>query len=167
MTLEENINDVQSRKREQRLFPDIIFTCNGFITKWIVGGEHQSRDVYVHSELSVWRRIAFYTFIKISYSALTQGDMRYCNVYEYILDPPLEFQEGDVLGIFQPNNSNFRVYYQEDTGPLNYKAESINKPLFTLIVDRPNPRSYYPLVSVEIQSGIQACKLNVKFAFLQ
>ena len=36
-TLDLNINQLGATTREQCLFPDITFTCNGAITKWIVG----------------------------------------------------------------------------------------------------------------------------------
>ena len=43
------------------------------------------------------------------------------NVYEYNLSTPLEFQEGDILGVYQPQDEEFRVYYQDDAGPENYR----------------------------------------------
>ena len=37
-------------------------------------------------------------------------------------DPPLQFQAGDVLGIFQPRNqrSLVRLYFERETSPINY-----------------------------------------------
>ena len=37
ITAELNFHNVVTMEKEQRLFPDITFTCNGSITKWIVG----------------------------------------------------------------------------------------------------------------------------------
>ena len=51
--LEENINGVEFNSNEQRLFPEIIFTCNGSITKWIVGGE-PSNNGQQQPELQIW-----------------------------------------------------------------------------------------------------------------
>ena len=34
----------------------------------------------------------------------------YLNVYEYVLDPPLQVQAGDVLGIYQPSSGSSRVH---------------------------------------------------------
>ena len=41
-----NIYDDMRRPREQRVFPDINFTCNGSLTKWIVVGEGDILGVY-------------------------------------------------------------------------------------------------------------------------
>ena len=38
-------------------------------------------------------------------------------VYEYVPDPSLEFEEGDVLGIFQPC---LKVYCRENVGAVKY-----------------------------------------------
>ena len=43
------------------------------------------------------------------------------HVYEHTPNPPLEYQEGDILGLYQRGGGNhMRVYYQETTGPENY-----------------------------------------------
>ena len=41
------------------------------------------------------------------------------NVYEVTQDPPIEFQRGDILGIFQPTNSCVELYYHQGVGPYN------------------------------------------------
>lgn len=41
------------------------------------------------------------------------------NVYEVTQDPPIEFQRGDILGIFQPANSCVELYYHQGVGPYN------------------------------------------------
>ena len=52
------------------------------------------------------------------------------NVHEHIPNPPLEFQlqEGDILGVYQPDDgvNIVQLYYQENTGPVNYIESSIN-----------------------------------------
>ena len=156
MTLEVNINDVRFRSSEQRLFPNITFTCNGSITKWIVGAE-PSNNGQLKPELQIWRRISLDTYTKISFSFLTPNVTSYPNVHEYIPNPPLEFQEGDILGVYQPTTAEeLRVYYQEDTGPVNYRDFDSTAPS-TFNTDGPDSRYYYPLVSVEILPGDSIC----------
>ena len=41
------------------------------------------------------------------------------NVYEVTQDPPIEFQRGDILGIFQPTDSCVELYYHQGVGPYN------------------------------------------------
>ena len=164
MTLEVNINDVQSRSREQRLFPNITFTCNGSITKWIVGAEQRNDEEQLRPELQIWRRISLDTYTKISFNFLTPNVTSYPNVHEYIPNPPLEFQEGDILGVYQPTTAKeLRVYYQEDTGPVNYREYAPSGAPSTFDVnDGPDSQYYYPLVSVETLPGDSICvKLTV------
>ena len=97
--LEVNIYGVTRRLREQRIFPDINFTCSGNLIKWIVGGEIAS---YVGAELQIWRRIDVgeNSYTKVGSSVLQATDSVNENVYEYTPNTPLEFQEGDILGVY-------------------------------------------------------------------
>ena len=139
----------------QRVFPDINFTCSGSLTKWIVGGTIGSA---LRVEVQIWRRNhgSENDYTKVGYSILDATDPDNDNVYEYIPDPPLEFQEGDILGVYQQlalGSNCMRVYYQETTGPANYRRllysdppapATLNSP--TLVVSQYD----YPLVTVEI-----------------
>ena len=118
-----NINDVSRRDRRQHLFPDITFTCNGFITKWIVGAETDNSDL--QPELQIWRNTGGTNYTKANFSLLPFSTL-VSNVAEYTLSTPLEFQEEDILGVYQPRrqNSALVVYYQERDGPVNYQEGS-------------------------------------------
>ena len=110
------------------------------------------------TEVQIWRRNvgSENEYTKIGYSILNSTDPDNDNVYEYIPDPPLEFQEGDILGVYQRwGGGRMRVYYQETTGPENYRHSS------NLNIDPPAPSTLtgatlvvsqydYPLVTVEI-----------------
>ena len=73
------------------------------------------------------------------------------NVYEYTLSTPLEFQAEDFLGVYQRDGSSIVPYYQESTGPENFRQSgqissapnSVTSPQLAAEYD-------YPLVSVEI-----------------
>ena len=78
------------------------------------------------------------TILKLTTSVLLATDSNNDNVYEHIPDPPLEFQEGDILGVYQRGGGRrMRVYYQETTGPENYRRPgSLNiKPTSTRCTD--------------------------------
>ena len=153
--LEVNINGVRERGRQQRLFPNITFTCNGFITKWIVGARHRAGSLRP-PELQIWRRnlnSPSLQFIKTDFDLLSPNEI-HSDVHEYIPNPPLEFQEGDILGLFQPviRYSQTVLYYQLDDGPVNcvrrnrdfarYRFNSID----FLDYD-------FPLISVEVSTS--------------
>ena len=85
------------------------------------------------------------------------GNESTSRVYEYPVDPPLDFQAGDILGIFQPHRdeSRIRVDYERDNGPLNYfmitGRNVVEPPLeeFTITEDS-EMQNATPLVAVEI-----------------
>ena len=100
---------LQTRNRRQVRIPGINFTCNGTLTKWIFGAEWESHtDGY--TELQIWRKISttdnVYTKVGATTILVTESNSK---VYEYPVDPPLAFLEGDVLGDFQPNNDNTQI----------------------------------------------------------
>ena len=155
-TLKVNINGVVSKPRQQRLFPDIHFTCNGSITKWIVGA--QTRTVGITDELptlQIWRRergTNLYTQVGFSY--LDASTSNYSSVVvEYTPNPPLEFQEGDILGVYQPDTdqSKLVLYYQRSTGPSSYGHVGDAPPTsMWLSNDLKFTKHDYPLVNVEV-----------------
>ena len=149
--LDVNINKVMRRDDKQRLFPNINFTCNGFITKWIVGAKDDENHDEL-PELQIWRTTGENSYTKANFSQLPSNTLS-GNVAEYTLTTPLEFQEGDILGVYQPGrgDSGLDVYYQERDGPVNY--EEGNDALSSVTLDTFHSQYDYPLVTVEISTG--------------
>ena len=139
---------VGSYPAEQRVIRNIQFTCNGAITGWMIGAKVRTNGSSL--ELQTWRcqtcenGIASRTNItnsdtttNITDSASRAQRDRYMlinttaitmvhgtinpNVYEVTQDPPIEFQRGDILGIFQPANSCVELYYHQGVGPYNIR----------------------------------------------
>ena len=139
----------------QRVFPDINFTCSGNLTKWIVAGKVGNA---LRVEVQIWRRntSSETDYTKVGYSILYATDSDNENVYEYIPDTPLEFQEGDILGVYQQwatGGNRMRVYYQETTGPANYRQWLNSDPPAPATLNGPTlvaTQYDYPLVTVEI-----------------
>ena len=146
-----NINNVRRRDQQQRLFPDITFTCNGSITKWIVGAETDNGDAL--PELQIWRNTGGSHYAKASFSILSSSTPDSNNIIEYNLNTPLELQEGDILGVYQPRDSALVVYYQERDGPLNFQNDMLDSALTTVNLDNLDNQYDYPLVTVEISTG--------------
>ena len=137
------------RELQQHLFPDITFTCNGSITKWIVGAEADNGDAL--PELQIWRNTGGSNYTKAHFSYLSSGTPDSKNIVEYTLSTPLEFHEGDILGVYQPSrlDSALVVYYQERDGPANFQNDMLDS-VTTAI---PHNQYDYPLVTVEINTG--------------
>ena len=127
----------------QRFFPDIGFTCNGNITHIIIGAEDQNGIEL--PQIRFWRLSdgGEYEQTGSSYSLVYNdaNDPSTTNLRWYNLSQPIQVQNGDVLGIFQPRviDSDLRLYFQDVSGPLNYDGDQM---MITQI--------HYPLVSVVI-----------------
>ena len=107
---------------QQVLIPDINFPCNGNITKWIVGADWNRRSnaqSTTYTELQVWRESSASssfnnTYTKVGSTIIVIGSEDSSGLYEYPLETPLAFQEGDVLGYYQPSNKqNIDLYLEE------------------------------------------------------
>ena len=159
-----NINDVRIRERQQCLFPDITFTCNGSITKWIVGAEANMGDLELFPELQIWRNTGRSDYTIANFSMLSSGTPVSNNIVEYNLSMPLEFQEGDILGVYQPRHqySALVVYYQERDGPVNFRDKMLDSALTTVNLNSLDNRYDYPLVTVEISTG-KVMPYNVQY----
>ena len=137
----------------QYLYPQIAFSCNGTVTKWIYGANYRSSNQYTATpQLQIWRRTSNgYTLIENSTVDATARNAS--NLYEFIPQTPLKFQEGDIFGVYIPRNSisKLRLFEQRLSGPNNFRQTNVNAPLSTLDLmlglDSDND---FPLVTVEI-----------------
>ena len=107
------------------------------------------------SEVQIWRntgRADSYTKVASTLLLNTgglSGDSP--NVCEYTPSTPVEFQEGDILGVYLNNDSSVVVYYQDSTGPTNFRHSSLLGSAPSNLIDPMLAAEYdYPLVTVEI-----------------
>ena len=93
------------------------------------------------SEIRFWRLSdgGEYEQTGSSYSLVYNdaNDPSTTNLRWYNLSQPIQVQNGDVLGIYQPHDNDMRLYYQENSGPPNYNRNG-----------NVNTENNYPLVSV-------------------
>ena len=150
------ISQIVKRDSTQRIFPSMYFSCNGLLTKWIIGGIPGITKNPL-PELQLWRTNDGTNYFKTSFSPINHLPKitSHTNVYEYILEPPLEFQEGDVFGLYKPkeNESVLNIFIQENSGPFAYGQENgTNMALGRIMVEPSMPltQNDYPMVSVEI-----------------
>ena len=116
--------------QEFRLIPDWNFTCNGSITSVLVGVDIQVyRQQY--PQVQLWRRTSPFSsqFNKVDNRdiILDVGNFTHSGVFQYRLIPPMQFQSGDVLGVFQPAETGclVRLYYNrnDDSAPVAYRLQ--------------------------------------------
>lgn len=145
---------IRAHEQEQRVFPGIRFNCSGAITKWRVGAQiRHSADTTQYPELQIWREQAGVegTFDRISHSALTElSSTDDLNVYEHVPSTPLQFQPGDVLGVYQPAVADSKVvlYNQFGGGTQNYRQASQIMGNFQTLPSNEGDKDV-PLVSIE------------------
>ena len=148
------IGGVVSRHIHQAIFPDIKFTCPGNLSKWALVAEPFAGSRY--PEVHVWRSSGsarrFVRYKRNKLSASSPNPV--ARVYEAIRDPPLVFEAGDILGVYNPTVPALAFRYQQNGGPLNYYTLGDITARDTFDLDA---RSYvvhtgdnYPLVSVQV-----------------
>ena len=150
------ISKIVKRDSTQRIFPSMNFSCTGLVTKWIIGGEpRMTKDPL--PELQLWRKTDGVNYIKTDVSSISKipNSTPHKDVFEYILNPPLEVHKGDVFGIYKPkeNESLLNIYFQENSGPFAYGVESgANSPLSRMVADSAMllDENDYPMVSAEV-----------------
>ena len=84
-------------------------------------------------QLQVWRRTendSIFEYQKSQFSDISSADLvptESLNVYEIAVDPPLQFQQGDVLGVFQPRDAQVVLHYttrRYSSGTSNFAIET-------------------------------------------
>ena len=139
------------------------FTCDGMITKWIIGANVFSNSFY--PELQVWRNIGNDMYQKRNGTFITIPTESSNRIYEYDNFSPIPFQAGDILGVFLPQNGSARLRLLSETtdSPTNYYLNTDNSashsPFDTIDIHSTQSltsQAYHPLVSVEI-GKFQVC----------
>ena len=163
-------SDVFSFKQhpqEQRILSGISFTCSGSVTKWIIGAQRRSSITAVlHPDLQVWNCSALEDKDAVDCDRVGNSTINGAvqveglpNVYQYTPDPPLEFESGDVFGLYQPDSltSQLEVFF-EDTPPggitirvegLSSSLTSINDMDNSLDIKDDGGNNDFPLITVE------------------
>ena len=152
-------------QQRQQITPDIRFTCNGLITKWIIGS-NVSLPIHPvwteYPELQVWRSTGINTYRKINGTFIEITSLNSNRIYEYDNFSPIPFQAGDILGTFLPTSSLSRLplsseFCRNPSCPTNYYREvgifDSESPYDTIDLANAPPvmsQEHYPMVSVEI-----------------
>ena len=107
-------------EEEFRLIADVSFTCSGTITSFKLGGTIRGGGMRNQfPEIQLWRPntgVTLYTQQAREEITLAEGDFSPDGVLQYNLTTPIQFQNGDVLGVYQPAESMsvVRIYYNSE-----------------------------------------------------
>ena len=157
----DRVSGITIRDRRQQISPEMNFTCNGTITKWIIGASFFDVNRHLYPELQVWRNIGKDTYVKISgtYIFLPFADLSDRMYYEYSGFTPIEVQTGDILGVFTPDDYYSRIFLLSEGGsnrPAQYyhyfsdsTLSSSNIDVIDIENNMTRATNYHPMVSVE------------------
>ena len=129
----------------ERLYKDIKFTCEGYITHVIIGTMNLPSNSNP-PEIRLWRSNVDNTgyeqtgqSMQLAYDDATQ-DVSTPYLRWYNLSSPIPVQQGDFLGIYNflpKDEADCLIYYQKYNGPINYFPNSSE-----------TGNNHYPLLSV-------------------
>ena len=153
------ISDSRRRDRRQLLYPELKFSCNGSVTKWIYGAVDRSATGEL-PEIQIWHQNDIDTYTKQTFSCVSANETEPgTNIHEYYPETPLEFQKGDILGYFQPRDRDSQIvlYAQRESGPTNLRVMGmVNTAPITVTISefQEEGGNDYPLISLEISEYI-------------
>ena len=147
---EGNVNLRKNDKR-QVVYPNISFACSGTVRKWIIGAEWEGNsDAY--TELQIWRRSSGSVYTKVGSTTIMVGAENDSQLYEYPLETPLAFQEGDILGYVQPDkdDSELDLYLENSRRLTAYRntVDQLEPPTGPFDISDADDDSQYPLITV-------------------
>jgi hypothetical protein len=146
--------------QRQQISPEMRFTCDGNITKWIIGADYDNRygeNDNLYPELQIWRKDGDETYEKISGTFIEAPTLVNTRIYEYDNFSPIPVKSGDILGIFIPRLfiSRLRLISEDTNSPTQYyqftdeSATVSPHNVFDIGNQFVITSSYHPLVSVE------------------
>ena len=107
---------------EFRLLPNESFSCSGTMTGLLLVGTlgRTSGKRTNDPEIQIWRNTGGNTYTRQASQEirLAEGDFSPDGVLQYNLTTPISYQSGDVLGVYQPDQSDsvVRMYYSQENG---------------------------------------------------
>jgi len=145
-----------TRERQQRIIPMINFTCSGSINKWTVAAEWNGGGMHVNfPQLEIWRIQSAGSNVYNRVGSTRPGGAveNESEIYEFVPSTPLQFEPGDILGIFNPRRPRLGIYYVDTIGPPNYhttdEGTSPSTASFTITGDT-DSENELPLITVDI-----------------
>ena len=151
---------------EFRLTPGESFSCSGTMTGlFLVGAVRTGRGRDEYPEIQIWRNTGGNTYTRQGSEEITlnPGDFSPDGVLQYNLTTPISYQSGDVLGVYQPDQSDsvVRVYYDSNASN-TYRVSESNPTSIPNDVSTASDK----LILMSPMSGTYEFKLNIIYAVL-
>ncbi len=121
-------NRVNDGNGQQRIIPDISFTCSGTLTRWTVAGVGGGNANSPEPEVQIWRETSSGSgvYTKMNGMLLPRITGGSSVIYAFDATSPMDVQRGDILGLFEPTDSWLQLYYTDQYGPVNYYMDTDN-----------------------------------------
>ena len=100
--------DTQLSINELRIITNMTFTCSGNLTSMILGVELRRPDLLIRNlypQIQLWRPSndnITYQKVTAREVILSPANFSTDGATRFEITPPIEFNEGDVLGVYQP-----------------------------------------------------------------
>ena len=143
-----------------------MFNCTGTITRWIFRAEETVNNNDIFPKISTWRELSFTQsttdFTRISRSGSAEELTGNGPVYEYLLQEPVEVQEGDILGIdLRPGGAGELKFEFLDLGdgnaPESYHRTNSGRSI-NIAQSVASDRRYVPLITAVIGEYVYVAK---------
>ena len=137
---------------QQLIIPNTTFTQNGSVVRWTFAAQYRASATQ-YPELQVWRENTTGRYVKVGSTVnMVPIQTAYLNVYEYVLDPPLQVLAGDVLGIHQPSFANSRLHllFLQNSSYVNWYITA-SRPQDSFMVTGSQTNNFLPLVTVSFE----------------
>jgi hypothetical protein len=137
--------------KKQFLFVYNWFNCSGNITEITFAALWNGRKS-LQPEFQIWRPSSATLYTKITGSSPTISNSQTNSIYTYTLNPPMAFEQYDVLGLYQPDKkkSSLLFYLYEDTQFYHYFSKKATSSLSSINTDEFDRKDEYPMVSVSV-----------------
>ena len=101
---------LQPEAYTQYVFPGISFNCNGNVTTVTVAAKRfAATSSSEHPAVGIYRKTSPTSYSRKAFIVTLKEQQISDSRFEIALDPPIAFQTGDVLGIYQPPNSSLQI----------------------------------------------------------
>ena len=163
---------ILSPSQRQQISPEMRFTCDGNITKWIIGADYDE-DVNFYPELQIWRNAGDETYRKINGTFIELQTSLSSRIYEYEDFSPIPVKSGDILGIFLPffTSSRLRLTSELADSPAQYylltDVSVSSSPYDEIDLEQGSVMTgaYHPLVSVEFGESLASLHTQKSFCY--
>ena len=134
-----------------RLMPELEFTCSGRVSRWTFAGKWSANNGNGALQLQIWRQTNENHYQRVNYMDVDASSEKRSNIYtKDTTGDSLIFNAGDILGIFEPLDSQIQLYYTGMYGPTNYITHASVSLGDFFIPGNDNPVSNTPLITAEV-----------------